>query len=127
VWRVSSLACGGFRIFILLRVGCCSAAWGSFPWMSVMLLGIIGELGQLFFNELGQARIFCCQLVCAASHFSGLMLGLLYRSPGLGLGIGDALICLVEFIAQCLLDLLGILQICDIGVGVFGQLLDLTL
>lgn len=72
------------------------------------LLLIFGELGQLFVNELGQARIFCCLLVRSAAHFRGLVLGLLYGGPGIGFSIGGTLVGLVQLVPQCLLGLLGL-------------------
>src|SRR5699024_11098857 len=95
--------------------------------VSVALLLVFGELGQLLVDELGEARIFCCQLICSTSHFGSLRLGLLHCCPGLSFGCRGALVGLVDFVPQCLLGLLCFVYICDICLGIFGQLLYLAL
>src|SRR5699024_2546709 len=89
---------------------------------SVTFLPVIGELTELLIDEFGESRIFCCELVCSASHFSDLRLGLLHGGAGLGLGFGcrGTLVGLLNLGSQRLLGLLCLVQICDIGLDIFS-------
>ena len=49
-----------------------SAVFAFLLSVSVAFLCVVGELGQLLVDEFGEARVFCCQLVCSASWRSAI-------------------------------------------------------